>query len=118
MKKRLPLLIALGLGVVLWKTGAFGLMASERTVTFRFPVSYRDVRWLELQVWDGEALLTQQERNVEGLSFEPELKLSLSRGPHRAIGRLLLAGEPQPQSFAREFDPGLDEHVVVEMKKP
>ncbi|MBL8909705.1 MAG: hypothetical protein JNM17_03270 [Archangium sp.] len=118
MKKRLPLLIALGFGVLLWKTGVFGLMASERVLTFRFPVSYSEVRWLELQVWDGESLLSQQERNVQGLSFEPEMKLTLARGPHKAIGRVLLAGASEPQSFASEFDPGLDDNVVLEMKKP
>ncbi|MFT3708366.1 MAG: hypothetical protein QM817_12000 [Archangium sp.] len=118
MKRRLPFLIAAGLGLLLWKTGVFGLMASERNVTWRFPVSYRDVRWVELQLWDGDSLLSQQERTVEGLNTEPEQKISLSRGSHRAIARVLLAGQNEPLVFQQEFDPGLADDVVLEMKKP
>jgi hypothetical protein len=119
VKKRLPLLIALGVGALLWKTGAFGLMASERTVVWRFPVSYGQVRWFELQVWDDEALLAQQERNLaSGLGSEPEVKVALARGPHRGIARVLLVGEVSPLTFQQEFDPGTEETVVLEMKKP
>ena len=117
-RQRLPVLIAIGIGITLWKTGAFGFMASERTLTWRFPVSYRDVRWLELQVWDGEALLHQQERTVEGLTSEPELKLPLSRGPHRAIARVLVTPATEPTVFQQEFDPGTQDAVVLDMKKP
>lgn len=118
-RQRLPLLIAVGVGALLWQSGLFGLMASERVVTWRFPVSYRDVRSYELQLWEGDELLAQQERQVpSGLTSEPEQKVTLSSGPHRAIARVTMANSAEPQVFQREFDPGSGGAVVIEMKNP
>lgn len=118
-RQRLPFLIAVGVGVLLWQTGAFGFLATQRTITWRFPVSYSDVRSYEVQIWDGDELLVQQERNVPtGLSLEPEVKVALSRGTHRAIAKVRLANATEALGFQQEFDPAGNEVVVLEMKKP
>ncbi len=118
-RQRLPFLIAVGVGVLLWQTGAFGFLATERTITWRFPVSYSEVRSFEVQIWDGDELLVQQERSVPGgLAIEPETKVTLSRGPHRAIAKVRLASASEALGFQQEFDPAGNEVVVLEMKKP
>lgn len=118
MKKRLPLLIALGVGVALWKTGGFGFFPTERTLVWRFPVSYGEVRKVELQVWEGQELVKQAESIWGGgLVGEPTLAVPLVKGPHRAVATVTnLRGETV--GFQRDFDPGGDETVVIEMKKP
>lgn len=123
MKKRLPLLIFVGVGLLLWKTGGFGFFPSERTVLWRFPVSYGEVRRLELQIWDGEALIKREEHAyAAGLVGEPSVKVPLASGPHRAIATVTLSGEAAPRGFQADFDPGSEETVVVDMaaavKKP
>ncbi|MEW5737301.1 MAG: hypothetical protein AB1938_00155 [Myxococcota bacterium] len=117
MKKRLPFLIMLGLGFVLWRSG-FGFFASERTLTWRLPVPYGDVRRLELQVWSGEELLGRQEAShPAGLGREPELKLALERGDHRAVASVWLLDAGTPESFQTTFDPGADSAVVIDLKR-
>ncbi|MFZ5440870.1 MAG: hypothetical protein ACOZQL_12745 [Myxococcota bacterium] len=118
MKKRLPLLIALGVGAVLWKTGGFGFFPTERTLVWRFPGSYGEVRRVELQVWEGETLIKRSESTwAAGLVGEPTLSVPLTKGPHRAIASVTnLRGELT--GYQREFDPGGDETIVLEMKKP
>jgi len=117
VKRTVPLLIALGIGALLWKTGAFGFMALERTLVWRLPVSYAQVRHLELQVWDEQTLLASQDRATpSGLTAEPELKVSLEKGAHRAIARVTLEGQPEPKMFQKDFDPGGDETMVLELK--
>lgn len=119
MKKRLPLLVLVGVGLLLWKTGAFGFLPSDRTVVWRFPVSYGEVRKLELQIWDGDELLKQQEQSfAAGLVGEPSFRLPLASGKHRAIATVLLSSNPVPVGFTQEFEAGTDETVVVTMKKP
>lgn len=117
MKKRLPFLIVLGLGFVLWR-GGFGFLAIERTITWRLPVSYGEVRRLELQVWRGDALLGRQDVSTPGgLSTEPTLKLPLERGMHRALASAWLSDAGTPVTFQQDFDPGADTAVVLELKK-
>jgi len=117
MKKRLPFLIMLALGFVLWR-GGFGFLATERTLTWRLPVAYGEVRRLELQVWDGETLLGRQELTTPtGLLAEPETRLPLTRGEHRAVASVWLAGTTDPVSFQKTFDPGAEASVVLEWPK-
>lgn len=117
MKKRLPLLIVLGGGLLLWKTGAFGFFPTERTLIWRLPVSYGDVRRLELQVWEGDALVKREEQTyAAGLTFEPTFKVPLASGTHRAIATVGLASEPAARGFQLEFNPGSDESIVLELK--
>ncbi len=119
MKKRLPLLVLVGVGLLLWKTGAFGFLPSDRTLIWRFPVSYSEVRKIELQIWDGDALIKREEHSyASGLVGEPTFKLPLASGVHRAIGTVWLAGADASRGFQLEFDPGTDETVVIDMKKP
>lgn len=117
MKKRLPFLILLGLGFVLWRSG-FGFLASERTITWRLPLQYADVRRLEVQIWDQDSLLGRQEfTSPAGLTSEPELKLPLKRGQHRAVASVWLA-DAGTASFQQGFDPGSDTSLVIELSRP
>jgi hypothetical protein len=112
VKKRLPFLIVLGLGFVLWR-GGFGFLPIERTLTWRFPVKYADVRRVELQVWDGDQLVKREEQQTPaGLTSEPSTKLPLTRGPHRAVGVVWLEHDDQ-RTFQAAFDPASDPNVVV-----
>ena len=49
LKRRLPLLLVLGLGFLVWKN-RFGLLATERRVEWRVPVPYGELRSVELQL--------------------------------------------------------------------
>lgn len=119
MRKRWPLLVMVGVGVLLWHTGLFGVLPTERTVVWRFPVSYGDVRKIELQVWEGDELLKREEQTLtdRGLVGEPQFKVPLSSGAHSAIATIWLEGATQSQSFRRDFKPGTDETLVLEMKR-
>lgn len=118
-KKLIPMAILLGVGLLLWRTGLFGVLPTDRTVVWRFPVPYGEVRKLELQVWDQEVLLKREELLFSsGIVGEPNLKVPLAAGPHRAIGSVWLKDQAEAQAFQREFDPGSEDTVVVEMKKP
>jgi hypothetical protein len=109
----------LGGALLFWRTGMFGLFPVDRTLVWRLPVSYGEVRKLELQVWSQEDLLKVEQRFFEaGLVGEPELKVPLSKGTHRAIATVWLLGASEARGFQKEFDPGSEETVVIEMKKP
>lgn len=117
MKKRLPFFAFLAVGLVLWR-GGFGFLATDRTLTWRFPVSYSEVRRLDLQVWEGEALLKRQELVLpNGLSHEPSFRLPMARGTHRAIGQAWLSDGGQP-AFQQDFDPEQQDDVVVSFTSP
>lgn len=114
MKKRLPFLLMLAVGFVLWR-GGFGWLATERTLTWRLPVPYAEVRRLELQVWDGDTLVQRQElATPAGLTAEPETKLPMTRGAHRAVASVWLGDAKAPVSFQKDFDPGAEASVVLE----
>ena len=119
LKKIIPMALMLGVGLLIWRSGMFGFLPTDRTVVWRFPVPYGDVRKLELQVWDEKDLLKQEEQNfTSGLTGEPSLKVPLGSGLHRAIASVWLKDSTTAIGFLREFDPGSDETIVVEMKKP
>jgi hypothetical protein len=119
LKRLLPLAIVLLGGLFLWRTGAFGLFPIDRTVIFRLPVSYGEVRRLELQIWEGDALLKREEFTyAAGIVGEPSVKVPLGSGPHRAIATLSLHAQPGTVGFQKDFDPQGNETVVVELKKP
>ena len=109
----------LGGALLFWRTGMFGVFPTDRTLVWRLPVSYGEVRKLELQVWDSEELIKIESRSFEaGLVGEPELKVPLTKGAHRAIATVWSSSAAEARGFQREFDPGSDETVVIEMKKP
>ena len=113
MKRRLYLLVILGLGVLLWK-GGFGFLATDRTVSWRLPVRYGEVRRLDLQLWAQETLLKREELETPGgLTAEPVSRLGLERGPHRAVATLWLASAPRPLVLRQDFDPGTDADIVL-----
>ncbi|MDP1824802.1 MAG: hypothetical protein Q8L48_16220 [Archangium sp.] len=111
--------LMLGVGLVIWRYGLFGLLPTDRTLVWRLPVSYGEVRKLELQVWDEHDLLKREEQLfAAGLVGEPTLQVPLSSGPHRAIANVWLMGATAAIGFQREFNPGADETILIEMKKP
>ncbi len=117
--KLLVMAIVLGGGLLLWRTGAFGVFPTDRTIVWRLPVSYGEVRKLELQVWGEEELLKREELEYPaGIVGEPSLKVPLSAGPHRAIANVWLMGAKGAIGFSAPFDPRGDEAIVIEMKKP
>lgn len=123
MKNRWSRLLVMGavLGgaLLFWRTGLFGVLPTDRTLVWRLPVSYGEVRKLELQVWSEEELLKREEQTyAAGLVGEPALKVPLASGPHRAIAKVWLMGATSPLGFQKDFDPVADETVVIEMKKP
>lgn len=123
MKKRsgrlLVMAAVLGGALLFWRTGLFGLLPTDRTVVWRFPVSYGEVRKLELQVWEDAELLKREEQLFEaGIVGEPSLKVPLAKGPHRAIAMVWLMNAGSPVGFQQDFDPRSDETVVIDMKKP
>lgn len=118
LKRLLPLAIVLLGGLFLWRTGAFGLFPTDRTLVWRLPVSYGEVRGLELQVWhDGELLKREEQRFEAGLVGEPSVKLPLAAGVHRAVATVRLHGRGEPLGFSKDFDPGDGEAVVLEWKR-
>jgi len=111
--KRLPLLLFVGLGIFLWR-GGFGLLPVDRTVVFRLPAPYGQLRELELEIWEGKELLKQSQLLLpNGLTAEPQMTVPLSRGPHRAVARWKVSGQDAPQVWTRDFDPGTAETVVL-----
>jgi hypothetical protein len=118
VKRRLPLLLMLGLGLVLWK-GGFGFLASERAVTWRFPVPYGSVRRLELQLWAEGALVKRELLETpSGLTAEPVSRVALERGPHQAVATLWLAPGETPTAFRQDFDPGSGSDIVLSFTPP
>lgn len=117
-KRLLPLAIVLGGGLFLWRTGAFGLLPTDRTLIWRLPVSYGEVRALELQVWHDDELLKREEFRFEaGIVGEPTVKLPLAAGTHRAIATVRLQGRAEPLGFQKDFDPGSEEALVIDLGK-
>lgn len=119
MKKRIPVLLMLGVGLLVWRTGLFGFLPTDRTLVWRLPASYAEVRKLELQVWDGEELLKREELSFPaGLSADPSFRLSLKAGAHRAIANAWLKSAAEPRAYHLDFDPGGEETVFLELRKP
>jgi hypothetical protein len=117
-KRRIPFFLALAVGFVSWRSG-FGFFATERTITWRLPVSHAQVQRVDLQVYElaaaePGALLHRQELSTpSGLSSEPVTKVALTRGPHRALA-LVWAGAASPQAFTRDFDPVAEKELVLD----
>lgn len=117
-KRLIPLAIVLLGGLFLWRTGGLGLFPIDRTVIFRLPVSYGEVRRLELQIWNDAELLKREEFTyAAGIVGEPTIKIPLGSGTHRAIATATLLHETASVGFQRDFDPAGDETVVVEFRK-
>ncbi len=113
MKRRPLFFVLAAVGLVVWK-GGFGYLASERTLLFRFPVSFGDVRRVELQLWDEGSLIKRVvEESPSGLTLEPTLRVPLARGSYRAIGIVWLSAEPRSRTFQIDFDPKADDEVVL-----
>ncbi len=114
LRQRAPLLIALGVGLLVWK-GGFGVFATEREVTWRLAVPYADIRKVELQVWRDDALLRREERQyAAGVSEELRQSIVMRRGEHQAIALVWLGSASQPKVFRKQFDPAAADALVLE----
>lgn len=115
LRRRIPLLLVLGLGLFVWKNG-FGLLATERTLEWRLPVAYADLRHVELQLWRGEVLLKREERVFsEGLSSSLENTVPLTRGLHRAVSVVQLR-DGTVKTLTTTLDPQNHSTVVVDFR--
>ncbi len=110
--KRAPLLLVLGLGYVMWRSG-FGYFASDRALVWNLPAEYGAVRRVELQVWRGEALLKREELAFPaGVTAELRTTVPLTRGQHRAVATAWTA-DGGSRSWTEAFDPEDRETVVI-----
>lgn len=118
LRRRLPMLLVLGLALFMWKNG-FGYFATERHIEWRLPVSYAEVRQIELQLWRGESLLKREEIVFDeaGISKSLETSLPLSRGEHHAVARVRLKSG-QTALFRAAFDPANDSTVLINFVQP
>ena len=112
LRRRLPLLLVLGLGFLVWKNG-FGVLATERQVEWRVPVPYADIRSVDLQLWRNESLLKREERRFDdGVSTALVNSVSLTRGEHRAVAIVGLK-DGVSKTFTGLVDPEDHPTVVV-----
>jgi len=111
VKRRWPLLLMAVLGVLLWR-GGFGVLPMERELVWQLPVSYAEVRAVDLQVWDGETLLKRERRRFEhGVSEELRTTVPLVRGTKRFLAAVELVDGGTP-GWTVERDPA-DERTLV-----
>jgi hypothetical protein len=112
LRRRVPLLVVVGLGFFVWKNG-FGVLATERNVEWQVPVPYGDIRDVELQLWRDEALLKREERHfAEGVSSALVNSVSLTRGAHRAVA-VIGFKDGSSKTFTTAIDPEDHPTVVV-----
>lgn len=116
LRRRLPLVLAIVIGTVVWK-GSFGFFATSREVTWRLEVPYAEVRRVVLEVSSEGAVLRREERfTPQGLTAELKQELVVRRGPHLAVASVWLAGAQQPLVFETTFDPGDASSLVLEFR--
>jgi hypothetical protein len=114
LRRRLPLVLAILLGTVVWK-GGFGFFATSRDVTWRLAVPYGEVRKVVLEVWNDEGLVRREERvTPNGLAAELTQEIVLHRGPHRASAQIWLGNAQEARVFQKAFDPGDASALVLE----
>ena len=79
--RRLPFLVAAGVGLFLWRSSIF---PQERELIWQVPRNL-EARSVEIQVWQGETLLKREER-IGGLTTQGQWtqRLSLRPGDYRA----------------------------------
>ncbi|MBK7858896.1 MAG: hypothetical protein IPJ65_09815 [Archangiaceae bacterium] len=82
---RLLLVLAAGVGIFFWR-GGLGLLPVERSLTWKLPGAFGDIRRVDVQLYDGDSLL---ERTVletpNGATFEPVTKVMLRGGEYRGL---------------------------------
>ncbi|MCU0700530.1 MAG: hypothetical protein MUC96_28810 [Myxococcaceae bacterium] len=115
LRRRLPLILALVIGTIVWR-GGFGFFATTREVTWRLEIPYGEVRKVSLEIWNEGQLVRREERSTPtGLSSELRQEVVLRRGQHRARARVWLGGAAEPREFGTVFDPGEASALVLEL---
>jgi|CXWL01.1.fsa_nt_gi hypothetical protein len=110
---RMPLIIALLLGAWLWK-GGLGLLPSDRELTWKLGGDYASIRKAELQVWEGETLLTREELSMpNGAMADPTQKLSLRSGSYTAKVFVWRKSEVVPRAWSSTFVVADGVNVIV-----
>jgi hypothetical protein len=111
--KRLPLVILGLFGIWLWQGGA-GIVATERTLVWKVPGRYADVRKVEAQLWQGDELLTRFELDTpRGLTLDPDRRLPLKPGHYRSELLVWREGASAPEIIRLEVDVGKEPTVVI-----
>jgi hypothetical protein len=95
--KRAPLLLLL-LGVLFVWQGGFGLWPVERTLTWRLWGDYGSIRRVDVQLYDGDVLLTRADLSFpNGVMYEPTMKVALKKGRYPAKVLVWRAGAENPE---------------------
>lgn len=113
MKKRWPLILIGVVGIFLWQ-GTGGLVAVEHTIVWKVPSPSATVRKVEAQLWQGDDLLTRFEiETPNGVTLDPERKLTLPRGAYRSELLVWREGATEPEVKRSAVDVGADAVIVV-----
>ncbi len=111
--KRFPLIVLGVFGIWLWQGGA-GVVSTEHTLVWKIPGAYGSVRRVEVQLWEGDELLTRFElQTPQGLSLDPQRQLTLKRGPYRSELLVWREGSPSPEVKRATVEVGSDPTVVI-----
>lgn len=114
-RRRIPLIIALIAGAVVWK-GGLGYFATARDVTWRVALPYGDIRKVELQIWRDDVLLRREERSFPtGIASELRQDVVMRTGPHRALAKVWMKDAVDPRVFERRFDPGAEPALAIDL---
>ena len=111
--KRLPLIVLGLFGIWLWQGGA-GVVSTEHTLVWKIPGAYASVRRVEVQLWDGEELLTRFElQTPTGLNADPERRLTLKRGRYRSELLVWREGASVPETARVDVEIDAEPTVVI-----
>jgi hypothetical protein len=111
--RRLPILGVVAVGLWLWQGGA-GFVAVPHDLIWKIPGSYGSIRRLEVQLWDGERLLTRTElQTPQGLTMDPQKTLTLPRGTYRSEVLIWREGAQQPEVSRFNVEVGSETTVLI-----
>lgn len=108
------MIVLLG-GLWLWKGGG-GLFPTGRELVWQLPDERASIREVEIQLWDGEALLKRESRLYgAGEAQDIVQKVPLRAGEYQARVFIRRDGRA-PQSLARTLSVGEEETVVTSLR--
>ncbi|MCY1003760.1 hypothetical protein OWM54_42110 [Myxococcus sp. MISCRS1] len=118
LAKRLPLLLAVGLGLWLWQVTG---IPERELVIHPSGDGWRQARAVDLQVSgaDGE-LIKREERFFGDTGAPPELtfKVDLPEGDFRAVFFVKLAGREERQRVEERLSVGEERYIVRQVELP
>ena len=114
--KRLPIVVFAVAGLWLWKGGG-GVFPTSRELVWQLPGELSSIRAVEIQVWEGGALLKREELSFPaGVSMDVVQRLPLKTGTYQARVFVRREGQAAPEAIARELRLGEEETVVTSLR--